>query len=110
MTAESAASGMLSLLADLFSVLHADVYTDNPSVPQFQYGGLFLLKAVQAIQEKDVTAVGSHDELQQCRQSGAECTTDIIAWWGVSAIYIYIYICTLYLSNGSPRLTPDTLH
>ena len=50
------------------------------------YGGSFLLNAVQAIQQKDDTFEGPHDELQQYLKARPEYTQDIIVWWGVSLI------------------------
>jgi hypothetical protein len=69
-------------------VFGADAYTDGPSVsqPPFHYGGSFLMNAVQAIQQQANSIVGPRDELKQYLESGAESTTDIISWWGVSLI------------------------
>jgi hypothetical protein len=44
------------------------------------------MNAVQAIQQQANTAVGPRDELKHYLKSGAESTTDIIGWWGVSLI------------------------
>jgi hypothetical protein len=52
--------------------------------PSFNYGGSFLLSAVHAIQQQDNAAGGPRDELRQYLKAGAEATTDIIGWWGVS--------------------------
>ena len=67
---------------------HADIYTDDPSVsePSFHYGGTFLLKAVQALQQQDNAAGGPCDELRQYFNAGVETTRDVIGWWGVSPI------------------------
>jgi hypothetical protein len=87
-TAEDAAPGMSGLLT---CILCADIYADvcsAPTRPTFHYRGSYLLKAVQAIQKQDVATEGPHDELQQYLKSGAESTTDVIGWWGVSPIYL----------------------
>lgn len=64
----------------------ADTDTPAPtSEPSYQYGGSFLLNAVQAIQQQDNAAGGPRDELQQYLKAGAETTTDIVGWWGVSS-------------------------
>ena len=57
---------------------------DSTLEPSFQYGGSFLLDAVQAIQKQDNATGGAYDELQQYLKAGAETTTDIVGWWGVS--------------------------
>ena len=59
--------------------------------PSFQYGGSFLLNAVCAIQKQDNAAGGPHDELQLYLKAGAETTTDVVGWWGVSPA-----VCTYY--------------
>jgi hypothetical protein len=82
MTKENA-SGMFTLHFQL--AFHAHTDAPAPTLePSFQYGGSFLLNAVQAIQQQDNAAGGPCDELQQYLKAGAETTTDIVGWWGVS--------------------------
>lgn len=66
-------------------------YNPAPTLrPSFQYGGSFLLNAVQVIQEQDNAAGRPHDELQMYLKAGAKTTTDIVGWWGVSpAVFTY---------------------
>ena len=62
------------------------VGSPSTSEPSFHYGGSYLLNAIQAIQEQDNAAGGPWDELRQYLKAGAEQTTDIIGWWGVSPL------------------------
>ena len=76
-------------------VLMANTFTDGPSAsqPSLHYGGSYLMNAIQAIQiqQQADTADGSHDELQKYLKSGAESTTDIVGWWGVS--FLSLSVC-----------------
>ena len=72
-------------------VLTANTFTDGPSLlqPPLHYGGSYLMNAVQVIQIQQPadTSNGPQDELQKYLKSGAESTTDIVGWWGVSLSY-----------------------
>ena len=76
-----------------------------PVSKPFQYGGSFLRSAVQAVQQQDGAIEGPREELQLYLKSGAESTTDVIGWWGVSPC---IFECAC-MTNRAPRITPDTL-
>jgi hypothetical protein len=52
------------------------------SKPSFQYGGSFLINAVQALQQQDNTAGGPRDKLYQYLKTGVETMEDAIGWWG----------------------------
>lgn len=73
----------------------ANTFTDGPSAtqPSLHYGGSYLMTAVQAIQiqQQADTADGPRDELQKYLKSGAESTTDIVSWWGVSLLSLSVH-------------------
>jgi hypothetical protein len=89
-------------------VLMANTPTDSSSTlqPSLHYGGSYLMNAVQAIQiqQQAVTADGPCDELQKYLKSGAEPTTDVVGWWGVS--FFLIFECAHMLMET--RSTPGT--
>jgi hypothetical protein len=66
------------------------MFTDGApaSRPPFHYGGSFLCKAVQAIQQQDGASEGPCDELHLYLKSGAEFMANVIGWWGVSLVYL----------------------
>ena len=76
----------------LTNVYTANTFTDGPSVsqPSLHYSGSYLMNAVQAIQiqQQADTADGPRDELHKYLKSGAETTSDIVGWWGVSLSYL----------------------
>jgi hypothetical protein len=49
------------------------------------------MNAVQAIQQQAGTTGDPRDELRQYLKSGAESTTDIVGWWGVS-LQVCVYL------------------
>ena len=51
---------------------------DSMLEPSFQYGGSFLLDAVQAIQKQDNTTGGAYDKLQQYLNSQWSAITSIV--------------------------------
>ena len=89
---EETAAGMFTLHTSLVSRTDINVLAST-SEPSFQYGGSFLLSAIQAIQEQTYAAVGPCDELWQYLSNGAEQTRYIVGWWGVSPIK-FLACCT----------------
>jgi hypothetical protein len=73
--------------------------------PPYHYGGSFLLNVIQAIQQQDNATGGPQDELRQYLKAGAEPTTDIIGWWGVSPIQL---VCLTHLICPDQHQIPDT--
>ncbi|KAH9051622.1 hypothetical protein EDB83DRAFT_2316753 [Lactarius deliciosus] len=49
------------------------------------YGGAYLINAVQAFQQQQHASEGPHEELQQYLKTGVESMTNVLGWWGGSS-------------------------
>jgi hAT family C-terminal dimerisation region len=54
----------------------------NATSASIQYGGSYLLEAVQSFCQEEKAAGNPRDELKRYLESGPEPTTDVIGWWG----------------------------
>jgi hypothetical protein len=69
------------------------------------YGGSYLLNAIQAFQQRDSAGEGPRDELQQYLSAGVESTKDVLGWWGVSPAFNWGGLS----KSDETRATPDIL-
>ena len=68
------------------SYLHLFLQTEAPSQPTHQYGGSYLVQAVQSLQQENLAESSPRDKLARYLKSGPESAPDVIGWWGVSVL------------------------